>query len=263
MKEAEVFAALKKKYKGLEWALLRHVPDQTGYGKKRTADAIAMNLWPSRGLAIHGFEIKVDRRDWLSELHNPEKAEAIARYCDYWWVIISDEGVALVEEIPETWGLQVVTGSGTRVLKEAAKNDRAPASVSREFLAALLRRAEASDETVDKAVLAEAEAAAFRRGQEDTREQAEQVVRAKLTRLSHLEDEFEKFREVMGSEPGQFPGLYGQALNREFLEGLKAYLNLRIDVKKARNAISATGRDLESAMVDVRRALDTLDGAGL
>ena len=36
-------------------------------GGGRYADAIAMNLWPSRGLAVHGFEIKISRGDWQRE----------------------------------------------------------------------------------------------------------------------------------------------------------------------------------------------------
>ena len=44
-------------------------------------------VWPSRGLYLHGFEIKVHRNDWLRELKNPAKAEEIAGYCHFWWVV--------------------------------------------------------------------------------------------------------------------------------------------------------------------------------
>ena len=66
-----------------QYALLFEVRNSTGYGKRiRSADALAMSLWPSRGLELIGFEIKRSRIDWLKELSQPEKAEEICRFCD-------------------------------------------------------------------------------------------------------------------------------------------------------------------------------------
>ena len=47
-----------------------------------SGDAVIMSLWPSRGLELHGVEIKVSRADWKREAADPAKAEAIAAYCD-------------------------------------------------------------------------------------------------------------------------------------------------------------------------------------
>ena len=68
-------------FAGPAWAVLHEVPNATGAGKVRTADAIAISLWPSRGLEIHGLEIKVSRSDWRRELKQPEKSVPIQRYC--------------------------------------------------------------------------------------------------------------------------------------------------------------------------------------
>jgi hypothetical protein len=55
-----------------------------------------MGLWPSRGLKLMGFEIKAGRGDWLGELRNPRKAESIARFCDQWWVVATQDVILLL-----------------------------------------------------------------------------------------------------------------------------------------------------------------------
>jgi hypothetical protein len=105
--EASVFGILKKtRYAPEACALLPQVANTTGSGASRTADAIAMQLWPSRGMTIEGIEIKVDRRDWLRELEQPEKADVIYKYCDKWYVCAPAGIVDLKKDnFPKTWGL--------------------------------------------------------------------------------------------------------------------------------------------------------------
>ena len=129
---------VRDRYPANEWVLLEQVREGTGFGNHRTADAIAMNLWPSRGLALHGFELKVDRRDWLRELAQPEKAEAIARMCDAWW-IVAPKDVVHLGELPAGWGLLT---AGKKLVATRAAEIRKPGSqVDRSFVAAVLRRA--------------------------------------------------------------------------------------------------------------------------
>jgi hypothetical protein len=66
-----------------------------------------MSLWPSRGIELHGIEIKVSRNDWLKELGDPAKADEIARFCDRWWVAAGDESIhqwdSLEKRNPVSW----------------------------------------------------------------------------------------------------------------------------------------------------------------
>lgn len=135
----QLMAALAAKYKAPEWAFLPQVADGTGSAKVRTADALAMSLWPSRGLHLHGFEVKVSRSDWQKELANPAKAESICRYCDFWWVVVGDASIVKPGELPPTWGLLVPHGKGLKVSTQGPK--LTPDPVSRAFLAGLLRKA--------------------------------------------------------------------------------------------------------------------------
>jgi hypothetical protein len=149
--EASIFELLQKRYEAPAWALLPQVADGTGANANRRADAVAMSLYPSRGLEIHGFEIKVRRRDWLNELANPGKADAVAIHCDRWW-IVAPPGVVELAELPTPWGLFEV-GSNRRdfddrtptkaalLVKKAPEAMPIPtAGIERAFLAAVLRR---------------------------------------------------------------------------------------------------------------------------
>src|SRR4051812_18306594 len=73
----DLVAALERRVPRPEYVLLEQVRGATGIteGADRSADAIAMSVWPSRGLELHGFEVKVSRGDWLRELREPAKAE--------------------------------------------------------------------------------------------------------------------------------------------------------------------------------------------
>lgn len=126
-----VLALLQKKFGPPEHCFLSEVRNSTGHARTpRTADALAFSLWPSRGLELHGFEIKVSRGDWLRELKNPAKADAIATYCDRWWIVAGDDKVVVSpeEELPKTWGLLVASDKGLKTVKAAPLND-IPASI--------------------------------------------------------------------------------------------------------------------------------------
>ena len=139
MNASDIRAALRLAYTAPEWAILFEVLDATGARHTRSADAVAMSLWPSRGLSVWGFEIKVYRGDWLREKANPEKAEAIAKYCDFWHVV-APKGLIKIDELPDAWGLKEVDEKGAlRTAKEAQKLDSKP--LDRLFVASLLRNA--------------------------------------------------------------------------------------------------------------------------
>lgn len=139
MNASDIRAALRRSYCAPEWAILFEVLDATGARHTRSADAVAMSLWPSRGLSVWGFEIKVSRGDWLREKAAPEKAEAVAKYCDFWHVV-APKGLIKVDELPEAWGLKEVDEKDAlRTAKEAQKLDAKP--LDRLFVASLLRNA--------------------------------------------------------------------------------------------------------------------------
>lgn len=169
---SELRTLLREQHPQGEWAFLEEVAPRTG-GGTRYADAVAFNLWKSRGYAVHGFEIKVTRADWLRELKNPAKADEVFGYCDHWWVVAAP-GIVNPNELPSNWGLlepaprrgrsahtalkpldKQEGSEGTRpnltayrldTVVKAAKLEASP--LSREFFASLMRRSHESFETL-------------------------------------------------------------------------------------------------------------------
>ena len=140
-----------------EWATFFEIADSNGFGRHRIADAIAMNTWPSRGTAVHGFEVKTDRGDWLRELKHPEKSAPVQRFCDRWWICVDQGDLVREGELPETWGLLVLKSKKLVQVKEAPKLAAEP--LTRGFVAVLLRAASAR--FVDKSVVDDAVEATF------------------------------------------------------------------------------------------------------
>lgn len=140
---------------GPRFVFAEHVRSEAGFGEwsrdhfqrtgnrttLRVADAVAVDLWPSSGNVMHGFEVKVSRSDWLTELRDPTKHEPIAQFCDHWWLVVPDAKIAH-DGVPDGWGLLAVTknGRGLRVHRPAPRRERVAPTPS--FLAALLRAAQ-------------------------------------------------------------------------------------------------------------------------
>lgn len=188
--ESDVLDLLAQRYQPPAWAFLRQVRNATGYDRQiRTADAVAMGLWPSRGLELLGFEVKVSRADWLRELRDPKKAEDIFRFMDGWYIVAAP-GIIEPGELPATWGLLVPRGKRLVAQVEAPKLDSQ--AVDRLFLASLCRSVMGT--LSPKAVLARARAEGKLEGLEEGKRIAEGRLRT--------HEEFEKRVAVFENAAG-------------------------------------------------------------
>jgi hypothetical protein len=161
MTSAEILAALERHYSlDAGFVFMREV--MLGRTTRR-ADAIAMQIYRSRGIGLHGFEVKVDRRDWLRELRQAAKADELAARCLYWW-IAAPAGLIPVDEVPDTWGLVEVSANGHRVsvARRAPRLDPDPLDLG--TIALLFRRGMAAMRTPYGAELARQLTAEYQRG---------------------------------------------------------------------------------------------------
>ena len=141
-KTQNLLNALRKNYPYPRHALITEFRGGTGWSVLNSADAIAMDTWPSGGLELIGFELKTSRQDWLKELKNPDKSNAIKQFCDKWYVVVDDYYGVLKygEEVPEDWGVMAMDFPGkVRIKKEAPKLN--PIPIDKFFLASLMRLA--------------------------------------------------------------------------------------------------------------------------
>lgn len=130
-----------------EYAFFTQVRSGAAFDSKRTFDGLSMSLWPSRGLSIVVYEIKVSRSDWLREMKKPEKAEDACQIADQ-FVIVAPAGCVKDGELPPTWGLIEVTGDGAdkpwklrTVTAAPMLHDEKPTTkpMTRSFVVGLLR----------------------------------------------------------------------------------------------------------------------------
>jgi len=252
MRADDVRAALAKKYAAPEYALFFEVGDATGGRARRWADAVAMGLWPSRGLALQGFEIKVSRSDLTSELKNPAKAESIARYCRYWW-LATPPGLVREGELPEGWGLYEAHANGLRCVKQAPALVEEP--VSPAFLAAILRRASDTDRRIE----ADALSKAMDRDEQRTRERIAAAVDQRTYDLKNRTETAERslkaIHDACGMEPADVGRLFGDG-------GFAAAVGMvhRLGVARSYGGV----RDLARTMKPLMAVIDAMapqDGA--
>jgi len=127
---------------GSRYAFLPEVRGGTGWSRESRADAIVMDLWPSDGLELTGFELKTSRADWLRELKsNGTKSDPLKQFCDRWYLVTYWDGsrrTLYEEELPADWGhMELYYDGKIYVRKEAPKIEAKP--VDRPLLASIMR----------------------------------------------------------------------------------------------------------------------------
>lgn len=231
------------KFAAPEWATMFEVAPRTG-GGTRYADAVAVNLWQSRGHAVHGFEIKVSRGDWLRELKDPAKAEDIQRYCDY-WTIVAPKGVVADGELPPTWGLLEMRPDRLMQAKAPPKLDAQP--ITRAFFASLMRRGHEGLDLVAAEKL-EAERAAMHSAIAD---KVEREVKTRTREFQRLKDHIEKFEQETGLSFSEWGGPDARTVKiAQSLERLSGWGN-----ETALSRLVDLARELEDAAQTVRKAV--------
>lgn len=225
LSESDLIERLRVRYteksgNGDAWAFIPKVRSAAAFDARRTIDAYAMGLWPSRGLPLIAFEIKSSRADWQRELKNPAKAEEFFELADYFYLVVGDKDIVRPGELPETWGLLVPHGQGLKVQVEAPRLRPAddgrvkplPPNFNRSYLAALLRAAcyvgTAKPQEIVEAVAQARESE--RRIHESHREHSEEV----LDRERTVRREFEQAAgmSLSGGWPAHTPAEVGAAV---------------------------------------------------
>ena len=120
----DIRKALSERYCEPDWYLGFEVGDGCGSEVTRHADAIAICPYPSRGYEALGFEIKVSKQDLKREIEQPAKAEALAKYCNYWFLVVP-KGLTDDIQIPEPWGIIEYIDGKLRQKKKAVFSKKA------------------------------------------------------------------------------------------------------------------------------------------
>lgn len=246
----DIKAAMRKTWGAPEYAVLWEVAPATGYGHKpRYADAMIMGLWPSRGLELHGVEIKVSRSDWKREAADPEKAEALAKFCDRWWIHTCPGVIHDLAEVPLTWGVREWNGKRWNTLREATLTEAAPCD--RKVLASLMRRATESVQPLAQQIASEMlESERAKIASEIERGIADGIGRKDRNTLivEQLEAELGlKFKDHLtyqGNEPAEVGALIKTILESGILTGYRSLAQLIASMDSAADSIERARNDL-------------------
>lgn len=188
----DVYPLVRKKFPAAEFALMEEVSDAAGFARSGSTDFIAVGLWPSRGLHVHGIELKSFRSDWLRELKNPRKQENIFCHCHFFWLLTTDVAIANIEEIPAKWGWLSIRGGKIVVIKEAPLQQ--PIPLTHSILAAMLKRASNKDGYVRKEDIQEKIDGA----RESEKANLERTIERFKKELNDLRAEVTKFEQAAG-----------------------------------------------------------------
>lgn len=259
--EQAITALLRNKHcargtNGDQWAFLTQVRSAAGFDSRRTLDALAFGLWPSRGLHIHGFEIKVSRSDWLRELKAPEKAEEFCGIVDFFWVVTPPD-VVQGHELPAKWGHIVTRGQtqlrtvrGAEALHDLT--DSRSGQIDRSVVAAMLRSALGSCTSMPDELQA-----ARQEGMRLGRERAEEKHKFTIERKDELEGAVRTFREVTGIDLVDGGYLYRGDAERSQAErvaaAVKTVMDGEADVERHRKDLERMERTLERTLEEVRK----------
>lgn len=245
MSESEIFQCLKGYYDPRAYLCIPQVRNGTGFTRTtRTADAIVVSLWPSRGVYAAGFEFKDSRADFLKELKEPAKANEIGKFCTSWSIVASTPDIIKdKDDIPPTWGLYSCHPDA-KTLKQIRKpTPYEPEAPSWIFVASVLKSASeiVTDEKEVESRISKAVAKSM-----DGQYQREQsaVARAReqeQKKYDELQDIVNRFQAASGLSidswrwDGGRSGKIGEAV-RFVLSG--AFDGARAEIERSKNMLS-------------------------
>lgn len=204
----DIREAMKVRFAPPEHALFFEVGNGTGSNLRGWTDAWTMNLFPSKGLAITGYEIKVSRSDLKHELEQPKKSDNVGKYCDYWFLVVPKGLIREEDMIPPAWGILEYNEGKLRQTKRPEKIESIP--LTRGFIAAILRREqERSAQALTNEVyrLSEERVQGLQRmHQEELMRVRNQESKSAHMRYEALKESVAKFQEVSGIKIEAYEG---------------------------------------------------------
>lgn len=223
MNDMDIRIALRKKYCEPEWAYFDEVGQGTGANSGRFADAVAMNLWPSRGLEIVGIEIKVSKSDLKSEMLKPEKAEAIAKYCDSFWLVMPSALYSKIDfTTPLSWGINTVDEQGKiSVVRKPMAREEPIYNLPKSFVAALLRRAAQKDNALIAKQVDARVTELLEKFRAEIKKQSDKELERQTRRYRETHEKIEAASKAIGTD-FLAPSLWGSP---EFITAFKSALN--------------------------------------
>ena len=267
--------ALRERYQRPEWAFMTEVPNGTGAKASRRADAVAYNLFPSKGNIMICFELKASKSDLQKELNDGTKSNAIGQFADYFFLVCPDGIIDDSILLPKTWGVLTYKNGKLRQTKKPVSLK--PAQFDNGFVAALLQSLIRENDYKIKCMNHDIDQIVVKRTQEQLKdytkyrvEELQRVIAQQKEELKLVSDWRDAMRKCYGR-------VYDKAINdlefeplhrsyksldeiindSNFVEDMAAFLHLRKDFSQdamfTMNSISHHTKRLEESMIKMKQ----------
>jgi hypothetical protein len=239
------FGAVGSLRDGRRYVVAVQVNNGAGFSYGRTLDAVAFDTWPSKGLGLHGFEVKCSSADLRRELQHPDKSSAFTPYLDTFSIVAPAKVITPEREaIPRRWGLYAPNDAGELrtirkplYLHEPGEHDRE--TVDRSFAAAFVRA------LVQRSLSDDVRQEAFEQGRQDG-----------IASLAHDIKQAERLREQVAafaaasgiclSEYGPDGRQVGEAVRFVLSGGLKTRIGYASDLRALGQQMLTLADELDS-----------------
>lgn len=244
-----MISALRKLYESREWAFLEQVRGGTGAQGSRYADGLAVSLFPSRGIQIIGFEVKVSRSDWLAELKSPEKADEVFSFCDRWY-LATVAGVVREGELPQPWGLLLLDAQTMNLSFDKEAPQLEPQPLRKSFVASICRNL--ANNRPGKEELTGAEREGYGRGYADAEKRFKKSKDVPIDdyHFKSLKDSVDKFEMASGIKIEIYNGQRLGESVKKVMDGENALRSVLRQVPHIKRQISDLLKDLERVQVE-------------
>lgn len=254
-----VWDLLERRYEADQgWLLFYEVANGTGYKATNYADALAMSVWPSRGIQLLGFEVKASRSDLIKELRDEKKAQAIQKYCHNWFLVVTDAKLVDGVEVPPTWGILAPRNQVLHQLKPPTALN--PEPWKPEFIAAMMRRFHEAHVKKDQKAIKEA---VEERAKQLARVQERQVSSADLNAAKRDAEHFKGLYEATKRRIEDFEAKSGIPVNNwqasnigELLQALQhqgARDQLKRSLSQAKDAAERISKSMKGALINLEQ----------
>lgn len=251
-----VHTAIAKRFAAPEWATFFEVRDATGFHGTRSADVVSMGIWPSRGLQLIGFEVKVSRSDWLRELKDPAKSAAVQKFCDRWYVAVANDDIVKDGELPSTWGLLVLRGA--KMVQKVEAPTLKPEPLTRSFIASLLRCA--TENVVSKLALEQLVEERITARVSQQKEWDARRLKQLESEVAELRKNIDEFEKASGVRIRDWQGSakVGQAVKLVLEDGKR----LENHIERVKSAMTDLAERAERALLELRVSNEVNEAEG-
>lgn len=244
----DIKKALNEKYQFPEWIFLTEVPNATGNLSSRRIDGFAFNLYPSKKYQKIAFEIKTLKSDLQHELKDGSKSDAIAKFCDSFYLVVPKGLITKDIEIPLAWGVMEYANGKVRQVKRPSQLE--PCAFSDGFVAGILQSIERkhyNEFQTEKELMKKDVEVDFER-------RVENAVEVKIKDLewdNHNKIEYNKFMKVIQSID-RFSHLQMETLMQYLVAGI-AYKNIANEIKYTTSSINQMTEKLNETEAIIKK----------